>query len=681
MRFRPLRTAFALLFGTLLAAAPLAAADRAAQREQFRAGLAAAAKPPEGAWKRFAASLEESRYPLAPYVELAALRPRIARVERTEVERFLKRWPDTLPAADLRDAYLRELARRGDWTTFRALWSGSPDRDLVCNELQARLAAGTRLDYARDLDTLWQGSRTLPSACDGVVRAARTQGLLTDARLWERIERSAEAGNAAAAGAAAALLDDAAARAAADRIVAAVRDPAATLAKAKTWPDAPRTRDAVAYGLARYARRNSAATETLWADLESRFRWDPAQKNRVLNALAVFRSTSYSPDAMARLKALPEDAEDDTTREWRVRVALSEGDWNETLAALDKLSETQKADTRWRYLRARVLSRLGRKAEAAPLFAEAARDASFHGFLAADWIDQPYAICPRTLARDPKTEAALTKQPDLERAFEFRELGMLPDARREWNFAMGRLDASARRLAVDLAYRRGWYDRAVYAYSADAETQRLYEQRFPLAMEKLVKHEAEEAGVDPAWGYAIIRAESAWTTDARSHADAYGLMQMLPAVAKQLARAERLPYGSAPDLFDPDINVPLGMRYLARMAGKYQGSPWLASAAYNAGEAPVGRWLDARGALEPDFFIETIPYKETREYVARVLAFSVIYDWRMNGKAQPLSSRMPKIGQAYRANVAASARKAVACIEPPAAAPAAAAPASAPAQP
>jgi len=102
------------------------------------------------------------------------------------------------------------------------------------------------------------------------------------------------------------------------------------------------------------------------------------------------------------------------------------------------------------------------------------------------------------------------------------------------------------------------------------------------------------------------------------------------------------------------------------MADKFQGSPWLASAAYNAGEAPVGRWLDARGSLDPDFFIETIPYKETREYVGRVLAFSVIYDWRLNGKAVSLASRMPRIGQAYAAPTDATPRKGVVCPTEPA---------------
>jgi soluble lytic murein transglycosylase len=238
---------------------------------------------------------------------------------------------------------------------------------------------------------------------------------------------------------------------------------------------------------------------------------------------------------------------------------------------------------------------------------------------------------------------------------------MLPEARREWKFAMGKLDPEQRRLAADGAYRRGWYDRAVFAFSADPETQRLYEQRFPLGMEAQVRREAAGAGIDPAWAYAIIRAESAWMVDAHSHADAYGLMQLLPGVAKKLAKSEKLPYDTARDLFDPALNVQLGTRFLGRMADAYDGSPWLASAAYNAGQAPVGRWLDARGTLEPDFFVETIPYKETREYVARVLAFSVIYDWRMNGKVLALSARMPKVGQPYRAPADATPRKAVVC--------------------
>jgi soluble lytic murein transglycosylase len=526
--------------------------------------------------------------------------------------------------------------------------------------LQARLAGGAKLDYASDLDGLWQNPRALPASCAPVIARARATGVLSDARVWERLERSAAAGRAEEAASAAALLSGNE-RAAADRYVLALRDPGTVFAKPTGWPDDARGRDALSYGIARYARHDSAAAEAAWATLETHFTWDATQKNRVLNALAVYRATSYSPDALARLNALPTAAEDDASREWRVRMALASGDFQQMLAALDKLSDTQKADARWRYLRARVLMKLERKGEAAPIFAALARETSFQGFLAADWAAQPYTICARTLAEDAQAENALAQQADLERAFEFRELAMLPEARREWDFAMTKLDARQRRNAADLAYRRGWYDRAVFAFSADADMQRVYEQRFPLGMEPEVRAEARGAAIDPAWVYAIIRAESAWMTDAHSSADAYGLMQLLPSVAKRMAKSEDLPYDTAQDLFDARLNIQLGTRYLGLMASQYEGSPWLASAAYNAGVGAVGRWVGARGTLDPDFFVETIPYKETREYVARVLTFSVIYDWRLNGKVLSLSSRMPKIGQSYQTPSAETPRKEVVC--------------------
>lgn len=630
------------------------------QRARFRVAYEAAQRG-VGEWARLAIGLDT--YPLYPYIGLASLKRRLPKLSRAEVEQFLDRWPDTLPERDLRNAYLRQVADRGDWKTFRELYRPGSDRTLRCNELRAQLAAGDRPDYALDIEPLWMTANPSPSACDPVFVWARASDKLDDGALWTRIGMAAAEGRDETIIALVPLLAESD-RDAARRIATAVRDPAATLAKTDDWKDDARSRDAVAFGLARYARRDSAASETLWASLQSRFKFDKDQKNRVLNALAIYRSTSYSPDAIARLDALPADAADDTSREWHVRVALATQDWKETLSALDDLSAEQKSDPRWRYLRARVLAKLDRKAEADKVFRSIARVPGFYGFLAADWISEPYAICPRTLSNDVAADAALMKQPDLGRAFEFQSLRMLPEARREWSFAQEKLNTAGRERAANLAFKRGWYDRAVYLYSAAEDTQRYYEQRFPLAMESRVRRESRDAGIDPAWAYAIIRAESAWTTDARSGANAYGLMQLLPGVAKQLAKSEKLPYSRPSDLFEPGLNIQLGTRYLGQMADKYDGSPWLASAAYNAGSAPVGRWLDARGTLDPDFFIETIPYRETREYVSRVLAFSVIYDWRINGKVVPLASRLPKFGQTYHAPTDDTPRKAVVCDAP-----------------
>src|SRR5690606_5277386 len=91
---------------------------------------------------------------------------------------------------------------------------------------------------------------------------------------------------------------------------------------------------------------------------------------------------------------------------------------------------------------------------------------------------------------------------------------------------------------------------------------------------------------------------------------------------------------------------------LREMKDKYT-LPYVAIAAYNAGPTPTARWQADRPGMDADFWIETITYKETRDYVARVLAFSVIYDWRLDGNAVPVSDRMH--------GRSGAARKAFAC--------------------
>ncbi|MDE2496291.1 MAG: lytic transglycosylase domain-containing protein, partial [Xanthomonadaceae bacterium] len=163
--------------------------------------------------------------------------------------------------------------------------------------------------------------------------------------------------------------------------------------------------------------------------------------------------------------------------------------------------------------------------------------------------------------------------------------------------------------------------------------------------------------------FAIIRAETAWQTDAQSGADARGLMQLLPGTAELVARRSGLPYDGGASLYDPAINIPLGTQYLADLAVRFDGSPWLASAAYNAGPGNAQRWVDARGNLDPEAFILTIPFNETRDYVTRVMSFATLYGWRLHGDPLPISSRLPAIGTPYDPS-ADPKRKQVVCRIP-----------------
>jgi soluble lytic murein transglycosylase len=645
----------------LTAAAAQANEPSTAQRAAFKQAYAAAQQGGDG-WQSLAARLHD--YPLYPYLPAAALEHDIQQLDRTAVDDYLRRYPDLIPAADLRRDFLLELARRQDWDNFLALYQPGLGDTLSCDALQAQLARGEPLDFERDLATLW-AKPNLPSACDPVLNAAHEQGLLTSARLWTRIDRAIDAGQAGTIGNLAGWLppDDSTT---AQQFALALRDPAAAVAVATSWPDTPRYTQATTLALARLARRQSASADTAWQSLQTRFRFSEQQRNQVLYALALFHAADFDASATARLLALPVAAQTDTSREWRVRVALAQQDWSAVLDGIAAMSPAQQQDGEWRYFRARALAALDRRDEARQQYAALAAEPTFFGFLAADKLEQPYAICPLQLADDPQREQSLLSLPGLQRAFELYAVDLPKPARREWTRALQGADQATLRLAADLANQRGWYDRAVFTLSS-GDALRLYDLRFPLASQDGVVPQAEQAGIYPAWAYGILRAESAWASDARSGADARGLMQLLPGTAALVARRHGLDWGGDDTLYDPTVNIALGTRYLAELAARYNGSPWLASAAYNAGPNRVDQWLGVRGTLAPDLFVATIPFKETREYVARVMAFSLIYDWRLHGEAVPLSTRMNAIGQPYGRPNATTARRPISC---PASAPA-----------
>jgi soluble lytic murein transglycosylase len=653
-----------LLATTHAMAAHAPATDaRKAQRTAFIQAYASASQG-DPVWKKQAAGLKH--YPLYPYLEAAAIEHDIRQTSLATVRDYIQRWPHMLPADTLRHDFLRELARRQDWKGFRNLYRPGLSTTLTCYKLQADLAAGRKLTFQRDLAPLWKQA-SLPSACDPVLTWAHKHKLLTRERLWQRIDVAARAGRSGTVSSLAQWLHGADTRRA-QRVVLALRDPARALKDAGTWRDSPRNRSTASIALRRLARNNSDQALTLWPTVRHHLHFSTRQRHAIEHDLALFSATDFAKDSQRRLRDLPPAAQSDSTRGWRLRVALAERDWQGVLDAWAAMPARQQQDSEWIYFHARALAAMGYTHAARKAYASLADQTTYFGFLAADRLHEAYTICPEHIADDPQHEQALLKNPGLDRAFELFAVNLPQLARREWTRAMRGASADTRRLAALLAYRRGWYNRTIRIFS-HGDAMKLYRLRFPLARQDRVAAQSADAGIDPAWAYAIIRAESAWMTDAQSGAGAYGLMQLVPATARHLASKLKLPYRQPGDLFDPKLNIALGTHYLAQMADRYGGAPWLASAAYNAGPRQVDKWLSARGDLPPDMFVATMPFHETRDYVARVMAFSVLYDWRLYQRTLPLAQRMPRFGQPYTPPGPKSPRKAVQC--------AAAAPASA----
>jgi soluble lytic murein transglycosylase len=381
------------------------------------------------------------------------------------------------------------------------------------------------------------------------------------------------------------------------------------------------------------------AAASRWNALEPRFAFDDADRARAIGQIALQKAASYDPSAAAWFTRLPADGAEDVVRDWRVREALSRQDWKAAATALGALSASQQLDARYRWLRGRILEIEGQPAAAQAAWEALAGEANFHGFLAADRLQRGYRICPELPSGDAALRTQVAGEPGLRRAFEWLAIDRHDQARREWDHTLARLAPVARPIAVELAHARGWIDRGPLTLLRPDEI-RQYALRFPLGHRAEVDTHARRNGLDPGLVNGLIRAESAWVVDACSSADARGLMQMLPSTAAPLARRERLAYAGPNDLFRPPLAIALGTRYLADELARWDGRVHAATAAYNAGPAPVIRWLKARGELPSDLWIETVPYRETREYVARVVAFATLYDWRLGKDVVRVSTRI-----------------------------------------
>lgn len=597
-----------------------------------------------------------AEHPLRPWLEAINLDHGIARAT-TKTVRTVLGHSGAQPASDwLRERWLAELVRRQDWPTFRQFYQGGGSLDLRCADLTARAIPGpVDADWISDATSVWLTGRSLPTLCDGPLNTLATHGALDDSLRWQRIELAAAEGQTALMRFLAGRLpaDQAArARGYADFI-------AAPDARAANWQKDARSQTMAVEGLRRLAKRSPDNAEALLAKIGGALALDDTQRGRVLYEIALWTVASYLPGSAARLAAVPASAYDPRLHEWRVREAMSRRDDRGALRAIEAMSPDQRNDPRWQYFEARLRERLGQPDAARPLYAAAATTATFHGFLAADRINQPYALCPAEPDSDPDLRARVAALPGLQRAIEWFVLDRPGLATREWNALLATLDDAQRHVAIDLAQQAHWYDRAVFSIGSRPEDLRQYRLRFPLHHARTLRREAKKHRLDPAWVAALTRAESAFMPMARSGANARGLMQLLPSTAANTARRLGQPWNGAASLYRPTTNLVLGTAHLRHELDQHGGLPYLAIAAYNAGPTPVARWQQARGNFDSDFWIETVSYKETRDYIARVLAFSVIYDWRLYGKAMPLSDRLRGV------TVADSARRSFRCPPPP----------------
>ncbi|HBJ47893.1 MAG TPA: transglycosylase, partial [Deltaproteobacteria bacterium] len=132
-----------------------------------------------------------------------------------------------------------------------------------------------------------------------------------------------------------------------------------------------------------------------------------------------------------------------------------------------------------------------------------------------------------------------------------------------------------------------------------------------------LKNFANQAGIDPYFALAIMREESHFDPQALSSSKAIGLMQLMPATAKAVAKRKKIKLTGKAEIFDPELNTQLGTLYLGRLSNQFKSELIYTAGSYNAGPQNMSKWINRWNGKSLDAFVEQIPFKEPRNYVKR----------------------------------------------------------------
>jgi len=582
-------------------------------------------------------------YPLQPLLDYEFLKDRIATTPALKLHDFLDRNPEAVVSDQVRKKWLKVLTERGDWKTFISEFRDiEPDNELNCQRLMHLVKASQEQSGLMDeAGKLWLTGSRLPAACDLVFETWRKAGYMTSDMVWARIQMAMEKRNLTLAEGLGRYLDPSE-RVWVQRWLAMHRQPQQELLRFRYPLETPVARSIIRHGVVRLAHNDPDEAMRLWEMFKERHEFFGEDEKYVLRWVGILAAQAHHPRAVEWLSAASADAGDETLRQWRVRAAIRNGEWQTGLRFLALLPEPEQKEGEWRYWKARLLERSGEEKQAKILYRALARERSYYGFLSADRVGQPYAMQHVSVQASPQEMSVTLARPGIRMAKELFTLGDTLAARRQWTWITNRLNNRERAVAAVLARQWGWYDRAILTVSKSDHLDDL-ELRFPVLYRDIVEASAQRNHIDADWVYGVLRQESAFVTDARSEAGALGLMQLMPRTGQLTGRRINLSLPNNNAILNVENNLKLGTSYLRTVLDINRGHQILATASYNAGPSRVHAWLPENKPLDADAWVDTVPYNETRNYVKNVMAFTTVYAYRLETAMRRLRERMPSV--------------------------------------
>lgn len=556
-----------------------------------------------------------------------------------KVADFLASYPGSWLAEKLRAEWLRSLGKRELWPAYLAEFAKleKPETTHLCLARRAELALGDRASI-KDATAMWLSGRDLPTTCGPLFAWLTEQGYLTGEDVWKRLRLALEAGNPNVAKSLLSALPEVD-RPSAIWIDRAYQAPADFLAKTSLdWTSRPH-REVAFFALDRLARTDSIAAarfvESALAALSE------ADRKYLWSLLAVQAARRHEAQALPWFENGKGAALADFQREWWARAALRASDWRGVQQAIAGMERATREQPVWRYWQGRALKAGGQPFAANQYFAPLTREYHYYGLLAQEELGALLGAQTINIKISGAEVENIARDPGIARAVALYGVDLRAEAAQEWIWAVRNFNDRQLLAAAELARRNNWYDRAINTAERTRELHD-FDLRFITPYRELAVKESKAQNVDEAWVFGLIRQESRFINVAKSSVGAAGLMQIMPATGIWIARKLGIKSYSTRDLNEPETNLKFGTFYLRHVQDSLDGSPVLATAAYNAGPRRAQRWRDSK-PMEAAVYIESIPFLETRDYVKKVMANAMYYALRFGQPSVLLSERLGTI--------------------------------------
>jgi soluble lytic murein transglycosylase len=580
-------------------------------------------------------------YAIPSYVEYYRLKPNISNVSASEINAYLGRYAGSAIADRLRNDWLLELGKQRNWNAFDRhyqLFVLKDDLQLKCYALMSAASKGQNV--AEEARELLITPKKYGEGCQALIVMLGKNGQFSVDDVWAQIRLAGEAGRGG-------LAENIAGAAGAQekQVAHAVDLPLLTLARGPQSTRAAHETFIIALG--RLAKKNhEQAAEYVLKHAVGKL---TAQEQALAwSQIALSASMNLAPEAIGYWRKAGNAPLSIEGHEWKVRTALRHGDWKMVKSAIQAMPTSARSDPAWVYWLGRALAAEGRQGEANRLYQSISEEYQFYGQLALEELGFKITIPPQTSPVTEEEVAPMAANQGFARALKFFELDMRFEGVREWNWELRRMSERELLAAAEFARQNNVLDRMVNT-SDRTKNEVDFTQRFPSPHRNLMLVATRELGLDMAWTYGLIRQESRFVKNAKSSVGASGLMQLMPATARFVARKIGMSDFSQGMVNDPKTNIALGTNYLKMVLNDLDGSQTMASAAYNAGPKRPRSWRSTLPrSVEGAIFAETIPFSETRGYVKNVLSNATYYAALFENRQQSLKARLGTVSpQSY----------------------------------